>query len=60
MHLIDPSITLRIMSDTIDLVKIMRKVDIENRRIPSVKTFFLPIMSPSLPKGIRKIAVDKI
>jgi hypothetical protein len=40
--------------------KTIRKVDIVNNTIPIVKIFFLPIISPSLPKGNRKIADVKI
>jgi hypothetical protein len=40
--------------------KIIRKVDTVNNRIPIKKIFFLPTMSPSLPKGRRNIAEDKM
>ena len=36
--------------------KIIRKVEMVKSMIPIVKIFFLPIISPSLPKGSRKIA----
>jgi hypothetical protein len=36
----------------------IRNVEMVNNRIPSEKIFFLPIISPSLPNGIRKIADD--
>jgi hypothetical protein len=40
--------------------KIIRKVDMVNNRIPIKKIFFLPTMSPSLPKGRRNIAEDRM
>jgi hypothetical protein len=36
--------------------KTIRKVEIVKSSIPSVNTFFLPIISPSRPNGNRKIA----
>jgi hypothetical protein len=47
---------LRIMREVILCEKTIRKVDIVNNEIPIVKILFLPIISPSLPKGNRKIA----
>jgi hypothetical protein len=38
---------------------IIRKVDMVNKKMPVVKTFFLPIISPSRPNGKRKIAEVK-
>jgi hypothetical protein len=40
--------------------KIIRKVETVNNEIPIENTFFLPIISASLPKGNRNIAEDKI
>jgi hypothetical protein len=40
--------------------KTIRKVEIVNRRMPVEKTFFLPIMSASRPKGNRNIADERI
>jgi len=51
---------LRTMRDMILCEKTIRKVVIVNNKIPIVKIFFLPIISPSLPKGNRKIADVKI
>ena len=36
----------------------IRNVEMVNNRIPSEKIFFLPIISPSFPNGIRNIADD--
>jgi hypothetical protein len=42
------------------LEKSIRKVVRVNSKIPVENTFFLPIMSASLPKGNRKIAEERI
>jgi len=47
---------LRIMRDVILCEKTIKKADTVNNEIPIVKILFLPIISPSLPKGNRKIA----
>jgi hypothetical protein len=51
---------LRIIREMILCEKTIRKVDIVNNTIPVVKTFFLPMISPSLPNGNRKIADVRI
>jgi L-asparagine transporter-like permease len=40
--------------------KIIRKVEIVNRKIPREKIFFLPTISASLPKGSKNIDADSI
>jgi len=42
------------------LEKIIRNVETVNSRIPVEKTFFLPIMSASRPKGSRNIAEESM
>jgi hypothetical protein len=48
------------MSEVMLREKTIRKDDIVKRIIPVEKTFFLPIISPSLPKGRRNIADDRM
>jgi hypothetical protein len=50
----------RMISEMMLWENIIRKVDMVNKKMPIVKTFFLPIMSPSRPNGKRKIAAVKI
>jgi hypothetical protein len=50
----------RIISEMMLWENRIRKVDMVNSKIPRVKIFFLPIISPSRPNGIRKIADVKI
>jgi hypothetical protein len=48
------------MSETMLPENIIRKVDIVNNKIPEVKIFFRPTISPSRPNGKRKIADVRI
>jgi hypothetical protein len=56
----NPCRILKEISEMISREKIIRKVEIVNKSIPRVKIFFLPTISPSLPKGRRKMAEDKM
>jgi hypothetical protein len=56
----NPCKILKIISETILPEKIIIKVEMVNSKIPIEKIFFLPIISPSRPKGKRKMADVKI
>jgi len=60
MALANPWKILKIISEVILCEKTMRKVETVNSKMPVEKTFFLPTISATRPKGRRKTADARI